>query len=186
MTSRQWIGRIFIAVVVIAVLAGGGLTLYKFGYKQGLADGGEKKVTFYEGRMGFMHDLGKGQGMPFHKQDGFQPNFEGGLPMPFQGRHGFPQGMGGGMHNEYGGGYGNLQREFDRGFQNAGHFNSWGHFYSPLGAVTRLVVLGFFLWVVYVIVSRLFLTSGWQLSFTTLESSDPKREKEKKAKKAKK
>jgi hypothetical protein len=182
MTNRQWIGRILIAIVVIAVLVGGGLTLYKFGYKQGLSYGGEKKAAFYVDRMGFMHDLGEGQVMPFHDQDGFRPNFEGGFPMPFQGGPGFPQGKGGGMYNGNGGGFGTPQRGFDRGFQNAGHYKSWGYFSSPLGWVVRLVVLGFFLWVAYVVVSRLFLSSGWQLSFKTVESS----EKEKKSKKDKK
>ncbi len=162
MTNRQWIARILIAVFVIAVLVGGGLTLYKFGYKHGLANDGEGKFGYYGGKMGFMHDM-----------DGFEHHMDEDSWMPYQG---------GGMHNGKGGWYGAPKQGFDKGYYDMGYYKSGWHFSSPLGWIIRLVVLGFFLWVVYVVVSRLFISSGWQLSFKTVESSDSK-EKEKKSKK---
>jgi hypothetical protein len=141
MKSRQWISTVLITLVVVAILAGAGYALYRYGYMRG------QQAAFRA--EGFpLHAL---EAMPFNGPRGGE-NFERFREQIPPGQFGHFDGYGGRMvpgMMSYGSAYRNLPD------------------FSILGLVFRLIFMGFVIWVVYKIVTLFTGGRSWTLSFSS-------------------
>jgi len=150
MSNRKLVGRVLLVIVVIALLAGGGYALYRYGYVRGVAAAGEGEIFFGHFPGGFWFPEGEFGEFGEHMHDFFDH------PGALMFEHDFPtRGM---RHN------------FDFRSSPSSRYFATRTVFSPLSLLFRFVVCVFLLWVGYRIITAIFGGKGWRLSFHQIQA----------------
>lgn len=142
--TKNWIGKLFITIVVAGLLVAGGFAAYRMGYAHGFgtaaADGDS---SFFAERFENMPHEGYFDGSDDFSRDGswMMPDSR------FPGSH----------MDGFSTGYSPMTSRFD------GHST---FFFSPFSILFRLAFFGFFIWLIVKLVKGFNTGTGWQLSFT--------------------
>ena len=139
--TKNWIGRILIAVVVIGFLFAGGYASYRMGYAHGFGTAmADENSSFFAERFENMPHDGYFEGSSDFRRDGswMMPSSR------------YP----GSQMDSY---YSPMTSRFD------GHST---FFFSPFSILFRLAFFGFFIWMIVKLVKGFKTGTGWQLSFT--------------------
>jgi hypothetical protein len=165
MSSKSWIWRAVITVVVVGLLVAAGFWIYQLGYRNGVVAASTKEGFMPRafGHFGFFYDEDDDFYMPCEGGRGFFSGDDDDFIKPRQGKGGFYKDKDFKYPNK------DLYKKkfYDQSYPYKSNF-----YFSPFSFFIKLVVFAVFLWLIYKFITMFTQGKGWQMSFTRFEDGD--------------